>query len=181
MDLRGLAALYGKINTLLDERDVSIEETPSLDLFGLSKFLHRRGERDRAHSTCAMALDAGLPAEFRPQATRDLAQMAKRHGDKESAARLWLELVSEPQDGITACEQLAIHYERHVRDFVRALEYANLALAKLARARKLTREPFAAARSGRLEEKFRKRIKRLEVRSGMAKAAPLLALTDSND
>src|SRR5580698_3191789 len=39
MDLRGLAALYGKINTILDEQEGAGGETDSLDLFGLSKFL----------------------------------------------------------------------------------------------------------------------------------------------
>lgn len=180
MDLRGLAALYGKINTLLDEREAGFEDTDSLDLFGLSKFLHRRGERDRAHSTCAKALDTGLPAEFRPQATRDLARMARRRGDREKSAALWLELVSDPQDGITACEQLAIHYERHLRDFVRALEYANLALAKLARAQKLSRDPYACTRVTRAQEKFRQRIKRLEMRRGVAEDSPLLSSAAGN-
>src|SRR6266446_1180948 len=48
MDLRGLAALFGKINTLLSEPGAAAE-TQSLDLFGLSRFLQRRGETDRAH------------------------------------------------------------------------------------------------------------------------------------
>jgi uncharacterized protein YprB with RNaseH-like and TPR domain len=174
MDLRGLAALYGKINTLLDERETGFEDTDSLDLFGLSKFLHRRGERERAHSTCAKALSAGLPAEVRSQATRDLAHMARRRGDREKSAALWLELVGDQQDGVAACEQLAIHYERHVRDFVRALEFANLALAKLTRSQKLSHDPYAAARVARTQEKFRQRIKRLEMRSGIAEAGPLL-------
>src|SRR5215468_8799199 len=80
MDLRGLAALFGKINSLLDERG-ELEEEDSLDLFGLSRFLERRGERKRAQSTCVKALDAGLPAEFRERATRELALMAKRGGN----------------------------------------------------------------------------------------------------
>src|SRR5690242_11186749 len=55
MDLRGLAALFGKINSLLDERQPLADED-SLDLFGLSKFLQRRGDNQRAHSTCLQAL-----------------------------------------------------------------------------------------------------------------------------
>src|SRR5216684_3472465 len=53
MDLRGLAALVGKIDALLasdEERDAE-----SLDLFGLSRFLQRRGESQRAHSACTQA------------------------------------------------------------------------------------------------------------------------------
>jgi len=86
MDLRGLAALFGKINTLLSEQTSDATEIESLDLFGLSRFLQRRGESDRAHSACAQALEIGLPAEFRPQARRDLAQMAKRRGERRDLA-----------------------------------------------------------------------------------------------
>src|SRR5437867_5296607 len=73
MDLRGLAALFCKINTLLSEPPGAAHEIDSLDLFGLSRFLQRRGRDDRAHSACAKALSMGLPAEFRPKARRDLA------------------------------------------------------------------------------------------------------------
>src|SRR3989454_268194 len=123
MDLRGLAALFGKINTLLSEQTSDATEIESLDLFGLSRFLQRRGESDRAHSACAQALEIGLPAEFRPQARRDLAQMAKRRGEHTRAAEIWLEIVADGHDGIHACEQLAIYYERHAKDFPRATEF----------------------------------------------------------
>src|SRR5262249_27445478 len=63
MDLRGLAALFCKINTLLCQQAHS-GDVEALDLFGLSRFLDRRGERARAQSTCSEALSAGLPAEF---------------------------------------------------------------------------------------------------------------------
>jgi uncharacterized protein YprB with RNaseH-like and TPR domain len=177
MDLRGLAALYGKINSLLDEREGRFDEIDSLDLFGLSKFLDRRGERDRAHSTCAKALDAGLPAEFRPQATRELALMAKRRGDTAQAAELWTALVGDPRDGAAACEQLAIHHERHTGDIARALEYAALGLAKTVRTKRLARDPFGTARCERLEKQFRQRVKRLERRRLATEAAPLLSRT----
>ena len=164
MDLRGLAALYGKINSLLDERESSLVETDSLDLFGLSRFLNRRGERDRAHCVCSKARDAGLPALFRSQATRELAFLAKRRGDNEAAASLWHELVNDPHDGIAACEQLAIYYERREKDFARALEFTQLALLKLFRQRLPSRDPFALARAARLQEKLTCRLDRLRHR-----------------
>jgi uncharacterized protein YprB with RNaseH-like and TPR domain len=176
MDLRGLAALFGKINSLLDERQ-SLAAEDSLDLFGLSKFLQRRGECERAHSTCLKALDSGLPTEFRPRATRELALMAKRRGDSESAATLWRELAGDPADGIEACEQLAIHYERRAKDFEQALEFARLALAKLQRQRTPSRDPYAKERSRRLEEKLMCRVERLRHRidrSNVTAQAPLL-------
>jgi uncharacterized protein YprB with RNaseH-like and TPR domain len=177
MDLRGLAALFGKINSLLDERQ-SLADENSLDLFGLSKFLQRRGDNKRAHSTCVQALDAGLPSEFRPRATRELALMAKRQGDPGAAAALWHELARDPADGIEACEQLAIHYERRARNLNQALEFAQLALAKLLRQRTPSRDPYALQRTRRLEEKLMCRVERLRhriKRSDAATRAPLLA------
>src|SRR5882672_1670955 len=93
MDLRGLAALFGKINSFLADHDCHSENIDSLDLLGLSKFLQRRGEADRAHSACSQALAIGLPAEFRPKAHREFAQMAKRRGEHARAAEIWLEMV----------------------------------------------------------------------------------------
>src|SRR5947209_51017 len=108
MDLRGLAALFGKVNALLSEPSSAASGFEGLDLFGLSRFLQRRGDSNRAHSACAHALEIGLPAEFRPKARRDLALMAKRRGEHARAAELWQEIVADSTDGIHACEQLAI-------------------------------------------------------------------------
>lgn len=172
MDLRGLAALVSKIDVLLASENRPNEEVESLDLFGASRFLQRRGDSARAHTACARALSLGLPIEFRPQARRELALHAKRRGDFESASRLWHELVAEltgnPQDCIHACEQLAIFYERRARDFARAAEFARLALAKVRHLRAHPRDPFAVARNARLEQKFVNRIARLEHRIGFA-------------
>jgi len=162
MDLRGLAALFGKINSLLASQEEERDGIDSLDLFGLSRFLERRGDSDRARIACSQALDVGLPAEFRPRARRELALLAKRRGDHAAAAALWLELVADPQDGVLACEQLAIHYERRARDSARATEFARLGLAKLQRMRSSSRDPYAAARAARLTEKLLSRINRLE-------------------
>ena len=165
MDLRGLAALFGKINTLLSEPADSANEIESLDLFGLSRFLQRRGEDDRAHNACSQALAIGLPAEFRPKARRELAQMAKRRGEHANAADIWLEIVADPRDGIHACEQLAIYYERQAKDPVRAAQFAKLAITTLRRQRANSRGPLIAARFDRLEQKFLLRLARLEKKS----------------
>jgi uncharacterized protein YprB with RNaseH-like and TPR domain len=161
MDLRGLAALYGKIDAMLDTQAPSAAEPNSVDLFGLSRYLHRRGERERAHETCARALDSGLPEEFRPRASSELAAMAKRRGDHHHAAALWHELVNDPQDGLHACEQLAIYYERRTKDFVRAREFAQLGIAKLQRLRTRDGASYVTARALRIEEAFLSRLARL--------------------
>jgi uncharacterized protein YprB with RNaseH-like and TPR domain len=178
MDLRGLAALYGKINSLLGESDCANSSINSLDLFGLSRFLHRRGDTDRAHSACAQAIDIGLPAELRIHARRELAQMAKRRGDHERAAALWHEIAGDSQDGIHACEQLTIYYEHRLKDTVRAAEFARLALAKLRLKRTNARDPLGASPGARLESRLLRRFERLEQKLASASAvfkAPLLS------
>lgn len=165
MDLRGLAALFGKINEMLSESSGAVNGVESLDLFGLSRFLQRRGEDARAHSACSQALAIGLPAEFRPKARRELAQMAKRRGEHAQAAEIFLEIVSDPHDGIHACEQLAIYYERHAKDMVKAVQFSELAIATLQRQRVNSLDPFIAARFARLEQKFLQRLARLEKKS----------------
>src|ERR1700676_929471 len=167
MDLRGLAALFCKINTMLSESP----EGEGLDLFGLSRYLHRRGEPDRAHSACAQALNAGLPAEYRPQARRDLALHAKRRGDYARAAVLWQEIAADPRDGVHACEQLAIHYERRAKDYLRALEFARLALGNLRKSRAGLKDPFTQARFIRREAKLLKRVVRLQHRIRLSSGA----------
>src|SRR5437773_970265 len=164
MDLRGLAALFGKVNALLSEPSSAATDFESLDLFGLSRFLQRRGDSNRAHSACTQALEMGLPAEFRPRARRDLALMAKRRGEHARAAELWQEIVADSTDGIHACEQLAIYFERHAKNLAKATEFAELALSKLRRRRASSRDPFLAARFARLEQKTLHRLARLRHR-----------------
>jgi hypothetical protein len=170
MDLRGLAALFGKINAMLCESADALGECESLDLFGLSRFLQRRGEAARAQSACSQALAIGLPAEYRPKAQRDLAQLAKREGNHARAAEIWEELVGDPVDGIQACEQLAIYYERRARDVGRAIEYVRLGLKRIraqydATLKQARHDPYGAARLARMETKFIERLKRLERKS----------------
>lgn len=166
LDLRGLAALFCKINSMLSESAAILHECQSLDLFGLSRFLLRRGNTTRAQSACAQALAIGLPADIRPKAQRELALMAKRRGEHERAAKIWEEMVSNYQDEVHACEQLAIYYERRGKDPRRAMEYTNLGLARLRRRRSDSilgsSDPYQAARFARQERMFKERLARLE-------------------
>jgi hypothetical protein len=177
MDLRGLAALFGKMNEMLSESADAANDIESLDLFGLSRFLQRRGESGRAQSACAQALAIGLPAEVRPRAQRELALMAKRRGEHARAAEIWQEMVADPQDGIQACEQLAIYFEHQAGDLTKAAEFAQLALAKLRCHYGSARDHQAEARSARQEQKLVNRIARLrhrmEINGDTARLLPL--------
>ena len=162
LDLRGLAALFGKINSVLAEQE--LEEADGRDLFGLSRFLYRRGEAPRAAKMCSKAIEAGLPAEHRQQASRELALMAKRRGDHAEAAQLWQTLLTGSQHAIEACEQLAIHFERREKNLAQAVEYAELGLTKLYAGGQRLRDPYAEARIVRQEKNLLRRVARLKLR-----------------
>jgi tetratricopeptide (TPR) repeat protein len=176
MDLRGLAALVGKIDALLRSDDSG--EADSLDLFGLSRYLQRRGESRRAHSACTQALDLGLPREYDGQARRELAMLAKRRGDHEQAATLWRELAADESAGVYACVQLAIYYERRAKRLESALEFARLALAKVRHLRTNSVDRATIARNLRLEQSILNRIGRLEHRMRLSRVLPALRMDE---
>lgn len=164
MDLRGLAALFAKVNAMLAAEPPEIHAGESLDLLGLSRYLRRRGAAERAQGACSQALELGLPGEHRGRARRDLALDARRCGQHERAEALWLELANDPRSAAEACEQLAIHYEHRSHDLSRAAEFAALALGHLQRRALLARNPADAARLARTESRLLRRMSRLQKR-----------------
>jgi hypothetical protein len=175
MDLRGLAALFGKLNSLLDCQQR--EQTEALDLFGLSRYLQRRGEATKAESACVAARDRGLPLPFDTQARRDLAQMAKRRGEHAAAASIWEELLEDAECRSAACEELAWYHERRTKDCKKALEFARAGLkANRDRSVRVKYVPSTAAEIGR-EKRLARRVARLETRvkaEDSQDSAPLL-------
>src|SRR5712671_6045032 len=174
MDLRGLAALVGKIDALLTS-GVG-DEVHSLDLFGLSRYLQRRGNSQRAHFACTQAIDLGLPKEYDRQARRELALSAKRRGEHEQAAKLWHELADDESLGVYASVQLAIYYERRAKRLETALEFARLALTKIRRCRTNLLDRGASARNLRLEQTILSRVARLEHRMRMSRVLSALPM-----
>jgi len=92
MDLRGLAALAGRIITLLSAPGAAEDpESDARDIYGLSRLFCRRGEPARARVLYERALSAGLPTPLARAARRELALLAKRERDFERANALWEE------------------------------------------------------------------------------------------
>jgi hypothetical protein len=175
MDLRGLAALFGKLNSLLDCQQR--EETEALDLFGLSRYLHRRGEATKAESACVAARHRGLPLPFDTQARRELAQMAKHRGEYAAAALIWEELLEDPELSCVACEELAVFHERRTKDFKKALQFARAGLKALGDSKVGARYVRSTVAEIRRAERMTKRVVRLEARmkaGGDPVVAPLL-------
>jgi uncharacterized protein len=161
MDLRGLAALAGRIfRALAQPRVDEAEDRAPLELYGVSRLLDRRGERARARAMYEHALRAGLPASAERSARHELARLAKRDRDFLRAAELWRELLQDSGANWEASEQLAIYCERRLGDAAEAARLARSALAGLRRAQSLGLvEP---ARHARIEQRFARRLARLE-------------------
>jgi uncharacterized protein YprB with RNaseH-like and TPR domain len=188
MDLRGLAALAGRVFSLLQEGsgpgEANCAERASRDpieVLGLSRLLRKRGESGRARELYEAALGAGLPDSIERLAQREFAQLAKRAFDYERAVSLWNALRRIPharrtatfdalpedrrratEAAIEAAEQLAIHYEHRAKEPRRALDLVREAMAELRDARRsgtIARE-YEARACARLT----RRLERLERR-----------------
>jgi len=164
MDLRGLAALAGRVLSLLAEPE--IHSTDALEIFGLSRICERRGETRRARKLYERSLtsESPLPGETDSIARRALARLAKRDGDFAFAERLWQGMLGGSVCGFEAYEQLAIHYEHRAREPHRAAELARRALVELGRASRLGMIKSGAHR--RFRERFERRLARLERHAG---------------
>ncbi|HEX3851568.1 MAG TPA: ribonuclease H-like domain-containing protein [Polyangiaceae bacterium] len=161
MDLRGLAALAGRIfRTLGESGGAEPEPQKSLELYGVSRLLDRRGERARAGKFYEQALEVGLPPPIDRAARHELARLAKRQREYDRAAELWQELAASPAPSFEACEQLAIHYERRAGNPVEAERATRLALEELRRARRL--ELVRPGRHAQLALRLGQRLARLE-------------------
>jgi uncharacterized protein YprB with RNaseH-like and TPR domain len=186
MDLRGLAALAGKILVLLDTGNgIANSANPSshdpIEVFELSRIMHRRGHSTRARELFESALHAGLPRPVERLAQRELAQLAKRELDYARAISLWEQLRKTSNAGkrtkiaaltedarraleaaVEAAEQLAIYYEHQTRESSRAAEIIRAAIAEFRDAQCACGvEP---ARAARIETRLSRRLLRLERR-----------------
>jgi uncharacterized protein YprB with RNaseH-like and TPR domain len=80
MDLRGLAALAGRILQVLSIEHGAAAENglQALELYGVARFFGRRGQHAKARRCCECALRLGLPSAIAGDAEQDLARFIKR-------------------------------------------------------------------------------------------------------
>ena len=131
LDVVSLAALTVELARALGEGGAEALGSP-LDLFSLSRILGTAGSQEKSISTCRQALAVGLPQQVESLALKHLAAEFKRQRQHESAVELWLELSRrEPPLAVEALEELAMHYEHHLRNLEQALEFTLAALAHL--------------------------------------------------
>jgi uncharacterized protein YprB with RNaseH-like and TPR domain len=187
MDLRGLAALAGKILALLDSghglaNAAHAEAHDPIEVLGLSRIMRNRGHSKRARELYETALRFGLPRSVERLAQRELAQLAKREFDYTRAISLWDALRQAPspakrneaplfaedaqralESAIEAAEQLAIYYEHRVKQPQRALDLSSAALAELQAAAQREGK-IARDRASKIEARLVRRITRLQRR-----------------
>jgi tetratricopeptide (TPR) repeat protein len=161
MDLRGLAALSSRILSLLS--DVETLGQDGLELFGVSRICEKRGEEIRARTLYEKSIASFLPTETDRVARRSLARLAKRQGDFELACELWKDALDNSRHGYEAYEQLAIYYERKVRDPEQAREIVKQALDELRRAIQVG--DIAPGPYREIKARFDNRLQRLERKS----------------
>jgi uncharacterized protein len=162
MDLRGLAGLASRVLSVLANAETQGQD--GLELFGVSRICERRGEAVRARKLYARSIAQELPPETDRAARRSLARLAKRDGDFGLARELWEDMLGDSREGLEAYEQLAIYYERHVREPHRAAALARKALAELRNANRLGTIAPTVYRQRRAQ--FEKRLARLERKAG---------------
>jgi uncharacterized protein YprB with RNaseH-like and TPR domain len=186
MDLRGLAALAGKILALLDSGNgfasaQTAEAHDPIDVLGLSRLMRKRGHSTRARELYETALRFDLPRSIERLAQQELAQLAKRELDYTRAISLWDALRQAPspsrrnasalhaedaqralESAIEAAEQLAIYYEHRVKEPRRALDLIRAAITELQAAQRNAKR--ASVGTGKIEARLSRRLTRLERR-----------------
>jgi hypothetical protein len=186
MDLRGLAALAGKILALLDSGNgiasaEHAEASDPIEVLGLSRMMRNHGHSARARELYETALQFGLPRPVERLAQRELAQLAKRELDYTRAISLWDALRQTPgpakrkeaplltedvqkalESAIEAAEQLAIYYEHRAKQPRRALDLARAAIVELQAAQRDGK--FSMDRAAKIEARLARRLARLERR-----------------
>lgn len=157
-DILSLAALAIHASELVEEGS---EPDHPVDDFSLGRIFERAGEPDRSMQHYTRALDGGVGGSVRRRSLRQLALHYKRREDWEQATALWRDLSAEDgPEAIEALEELAMHLEHRVRDFVGALELCDQVLRRV---EDDVRLPLAWR--NRCREEFTRRRQRLERRA----------------
>ena len=165
MDLRGLAALGARIFRMLAQPEDA--QISSLEFYGMSQLLARRGECSKARKLYERSLAAGLPGPVARKARHEAARLAKRERDFGRAIELWNELAGSVDPSVEAFEQLALHYERRERDYDEAARITRSALGELRKASRLGL--IGPERHAHLSQLLKKRLIRVQSKADRLK------------
>ncbi|MGH9374943.1 MAG: ribonuclease H-like domain-containing protein [Terriglobia bacterium] len=137
LDVISMAALAVEMARSLRAAQEEISESgpaaqSALDLFSLSRIFEQAGVTEVSLALCRKSLAAGLPEIIEPEAMWRLAAQYKRRKEFAAAVEIWRDLSRRPGAyALDACCEMAIHFERRLRDIQAALECAEAALQLL--------------------------------------------------
>jgi tetratricopeptide (TPR) repeat protein len=120
MDILSLAALFLHLANLLSSPMEWLADE-GLDLIAIAKLYEDTGRRDQAIALYEHSLSLGLPRPFFIQTLYRYADLARKEGVFDQAAKLW-EKATEYQEYF-ACIELAKYHEHRLRDYAKAMEW----------------------------------------------------------
>lgn len=126
MDVISLAALFNYTSGLLDH-PLSYDHIDSLDLVAIARLYDHLDRPDEAIQLYEKALDQGLPIDFFVDTILRFAEVKRRRGNLDGAVSLWQK--GAENNSLQACLKLSMYYEREIKDFNQAREWALRALA----------------------------------------------------
>ncbi len=158
MDVVSLAALYSHTAHILDDPVSQLDSRRAVDLTAIGKLCEDIGRADQAIAIYQRSFEHDLPEPTHSEVLKRLAFLHKRRGDYHAAVQLWEQAVRRGH--IYAYIELAKYYEHRVRDYQRALKWADAALDESDRLDTQTLEPGCQRgdilhRLDRLERKLR--------------------------
>ncbi len=125
IDVLSMVTLAARLGRAL----ATLEGLEGPDLYALARW-HSGEDAERI---LRKALTSGLPADLRLRALRDLALLLKRAGRRGEATEWWQQLALEDPLGTLAPVELAKTFEWHIPRLHLALQWTEVALARVRR------------------------------------------------
>ena len=169
LDVLALGGLLARLAAAL----AGAREPRGREALAVGRLLARRRRHDAARPHLRRALRDLPPSAAREEALARLAALYKAAGRRDLAEPLWRELASEAGPrALRSQVELAIYYEHHLRDFARASDAVERALAAVQRAFAAREEHRAARwRAQLLHRRGRIRSKQERARRSSARRA----------
>ncbi|HEX9934891.1 MAG TPA: ribonuclease H-like domain-containing protein [bacterium] len=160
-DILALAALTGLTGRIFDKPHEHLDH--ALDFLSLGRVMENRFRLEEAAACFLRALDHPLEPEEREEVLTRLGLVWKRLGLWEKAVPIWEYGVRHLPFSPAPYEELAKYYEHGLRDFVKALEWTERALERLAMLVELKPDPSLEGDRRELQIRLKRLKRKLQV------------------
>lgn len=127
LDVSSMYRLLEVVGSLYGDPDSSHYESP-LEMLGLANYLNKKGHSELASPLLLKATDT-KETSAKDEAWTKLGMLHKKKGDFIKAAECFHKVSPNTQHSLTALCELAKHYEHTQKDYSKALEATNKAIA----------------------------------------------------